>query len=623
MKLGPKLRIPNIATETQGVIGKRGMGKSTYGVICVEELLLQKSQVIVLDPTGGWWGLRADSGSKGDAEFVGFPIPIFGGLHADLPLEETGGSVLADYVVENRLSCVLDLSLFSKGAMRRFVRDFAERFYLLKNQRRDPCHVVIDECDLFVPQRVDSPDMLPLVGAINDLVLRGRLRGIGVTLISQRPARINKDVLTQIEILVAFRLTGPQDIHAYAEWIEHNGTKEDQKRVLSSLSKLERGTGWFWAPGLMDGMLECVAFRDRTTFDSSRTPDGRKVKAPGTLADVDLGKLSDAMKATVEKVKERDPHALRRRIAELEREVTAAEAAADAARKLNPPTTKVERVEIPLMTKAEWDELDRAHHALAALREDLNQLRGSMEDRADKISKWIDVIRERVTFWRNIDQSPRVVGNAWTKPGPRRVKLRHEPVTVPTTFARLEDLETPTLVATMEKDKAGSWRTTIHGERDAPAGVKLGKGERRTLIAIAQHQAEGVTRPQLTQLTGYTRRTRDSYLQKLGQAAFVAPDHGAIIATKAGLDWLGCDYEPLPVGDALLKHWLSNLPEGECNVLMVATKAFPNAIDRSKIDTLTGYTRRTRDSYLQKLKARRLVDDAGRGSIIAASALFD
>lgn len=114
LRLSTKLLVPDLTTETIGIIGKRGSGKSHTGTLLVEELLELGSQVIVLDPTGGWWGLRAGADGQKDG---GYPIPIFGGQHGDMPLEERGGALLAEYVIENRLSAVLDLSDFSKSAI--------------------------------------------------------------------------------------------------------------------------------------------------------------------------------------------------------------------------------------------------------------------------------------------------------------------------------------------------------------------------------------------------------------------------------------------------------------------------------------------------------------------------
>jgi hypothetical protein len=158
-----------------------------------------------------------------------------------------------------------------------------------------------------------------------------------------------------------------------------------------------------------------------------------------------------------------------------------------------------------------------------------------------------------------------------------------------------------------------------------PDGVgvdkQLGKGERSMLIAIAQH-GDGVTREALTVLTGYKRSTRDAYLQRLGVAGFTNPIGNIFLATEAGIAQLGSDFQPLPTGSALREHWLRELPEGERAVLSVLLPAYPSAVDRDLISEATGYKRSTRDAYLQRLGARKLVVDT-RDGMLASDMLFD
>jgi hypothetical protein len=66
-------------------------------------------------------------------------------------------------------------------------------------------------------------------------------------------------------------------------------------------------------------------------------------------------------------------------------------------------------------------------------------------------------------------------------------------------------------------------------------------GERRILTAIAQHP-DGVTREQLTVLTGYKRSSRDTYLQRLRAQALVA-ETDRIRVTAQGLTWLGPNFK--------------------------------------------------------------------------------
>ena len=79
----------------------------------------------------------------------------------------------------------------------------------LVRMRKPPGSVgKIDEADLLAPQRVMAGGER-LLGAMSDLVRRGRVRGLGVTLVTQRPATLNKDILTQAEVLIALRMTAP------------------------------------------------------------------------------------------------------------------------------------------------------------------------------------------------------------------------------------------------------------------------------------------------------------------------------------------------------------------------------------------------------------------------------
>jgi chromosome segregation and condensation protein ScpB len=141
------------------------------------------------------------------------------------------------------------------------------------------------------------------------------------------------------------------------------------------------------------------------------------------------------------------------------------------------------------------------------------------------------------------------------------------------------------------------------------------------LTAIAQHP-NGVTREQLTVLTGYKRSTRDAYLQRMREKHMVNTDGATIIVTAIGLSALGDDFEPLPTGDALQKHWLAKLPEGESRILGQLCAAYPDSVSRDEIGHVHGYARSSRDAYLQRLKARQLIAVVDRGSVRAAAHLF-
>lgn len=130
---------------------------------------------------------------------------------------------------------------------------------------------------------------------------RGRSRGLGLTLISQRPASLNKNVLSQAEVLVVFQMIGKHDRDAIVGWVKMNGDEEKRADLMKTMASLPVGTAWFWSPSWLD-VFQKVPVRRRWTFDSSATTKaGAKRVTPKVLAPVDLevlrGRISDSASA--------------------------------------------------------------------------------------------------------------------------------------------------------------------------------------------------------------------------------------------------------------------------------------------------------------------------------------
>src|SRR6266498_1296679 len=149
-------------SETFAILAKRGAGKTYTASVLVEELLKAGLHAVVVDPVGVWWGLRASA----DGKRPGMPIVILGGDHGDVPLEVTAGQVIADLIVDEGISAVLDLAHFRKGEQVRFMTDFAEQLY---HRNREPLQLVLDEADALAPQR-QMKGQERMLGAVEDLV---------------------------------------------------------------------------------------------------------------------------------------------------------------------------------------------------------------------------------------------------------------------------------------------------------------------------------------------------------------------------------------------------------------------------------------------------------------------
>jgi hypothetical protein len=270
------------------VVGTSGSGKTYATKGLVERLMQAGARVCVVDPLGVWWGLRLAADGTTPALF---PVVVFGGRHADVPLIAGMGTALGRLVGTQALACVVDVSdLGSAAARRTFMTAFTEALY---DSNTEPLHLVLDEADLWAPQRVQL-DGYDLLGRVEEIVRRGRVRGFVPWLITQRPAVLHKDVLSQADILLSMKLTSSQDRAAVGRWIEGQADQAEGRRILAALPRLGRGEGWIWAPS--DGVLARVGFPRIQTFDSSVAPQRMERLAESAPAPpVDLSAIAAAL----------------------------------------------------------------------------------------------------------------------------------------------------------------------------------------------------------------------------------------------------------------------------------------------------------------------------------------
>ena len=261
----------NAATKTFALLAKRGAGKSYTGAVLAEEFYANNIPFIVFDPIDVWWGLRLNK----DGKEAGLPVVVFGLEHADIQLDRDMGREIARAVVKENISCVISTFGMPKVGQRFLIAEFAEEILNINNT---PRHIFIEEAHEFVPQRVMGA-LGKTFNAVSNLVVMGRNRGLGVTLINQRAATINKDVLTQIDTLLAFRNIAPQDRKALREWVEYHAAEGDFDAFMQSLPSLPTGEGWMWSPEFLQ-TFQKIKIRKRRTFHPDREKLGDEFVMP-------------------------------------------------------------------------------------------------------------------------------------------------------------------------------------------------------------------------------------------------------------------------------------------------------------------------------------------------------
>lgn len=568
---------PEAVTQTFGILGMRGSGKSNAGVVMAEEMYRAGLHWVALDPKGDWWGIR----SGADGKSSGLPVVIFGGRHGDVPLEATGGALVADVILEHTLTCVLDLSQFSEGDKIRFLagvgreEGFAGRLYRRKGEQQAPMHLFFEEADDYLPQKA-MRDKAKLLHDCSRLLLWGRASGIGGTAISQRSARIHKDVLTQIDTLIVFRTAAPQDRKAILGWVEHHGQSQ---KLIDSLPGLHSGTGWVWSPEWLQTMQR-VKFLRRSTFDSGATPVlGKTARRPATLADVDVGALSQRMVETIKRAEAEDPRHLKRRIGELEAEL-----------RRKPQVLKpaiIERIQVPVLTGAQLKEF--------------RQLAVQWEKTSPAIGQLADLVARGVAATAAVQQVLEGVQ-----------KHANGTKTAPQVD-----------VAPAVRADYAPRRVAIPPIEGAP---KVHAGARAMLGALAQAGSQGLDRQTLAVRAVVAGKggTFTTYLGRLFSQGLAHAAGGRIALTADGLQRARHDDAPGTPGD-LIAAWMrkSGMHDGARRMLQALVEVYPKGLTREELGERAGVmmTGGTFTTYLGRLRSRGLIE-VHRGDVMASAALF-
>ena len=173
--------------------------------------------------------------------------------------------------------------------------------------------VVLEEADVFAPQSRSTESR----EAVEASIRRGRALGLGATIISQRPAIVSKDALSQSDIYLFFRLISPRDLEAVKEILDYAGVMmDDVREIISHLPRLESGEAILYSPELLK-YLGKVKVKKRVTSHAAETPSPESIKP----VQVDFAEVAEKIREISEMVEaeESELEVLRRRVRSMKR----------------------------------------------------------------------------------------------------------------------------------------------------------------------------------------------------------------------------------------------------------------------------------------------------------------
>lgn len=584
ISLAPGLQIPlELATQASAVMAIRGWGKSYLAKLVAEGLYKAGVPIIAIDPVGIWYGLARD-GKKPESAL---PIPVFGGYHGDIDISRNHGKALAEMIVGDQMSAVIDLQMFRKGDREQFCAEFGEELYHLKSRHRFPLWVLLEEAQKMLPQRSGGGGKgdnfaARMLGAWEDVVRLGRNHGLGCMMVSQRPQSVNKEALNQAEVLFLGRLIAKHERDAIKGWVQENVS--GQELPLGELASLDVGEGFVWSPAWLN-ILKRVRFGQITTADTSSTPKvGAVGKAEPRAAAIDIDALRESFSAAAGEVEENKPAALRRQIVTLQKALKTAQGARAEAAPQSAP--EIVEVKVPVLSGEDTRLLMELQHTARTVVDSVEVLIKGID--GDMLQLKADLVGVQT----HLGGLPDV---AYVKPAPAVITKSPPAVAVDNGDVRLNPSEVALLTALIQcGGHATHARTAIISGR-SPKSSTTGNA----WGALRRH--------------GFATGSKgDGYT-----------------LADAGRDFLP-DVGPLPVGEVLAEHWLGKLRGADHAVLKALVEAYPEPLNNEELQEATkspekpeGYssTSSTLGNAKGKLRALTLIVDAKPLGVAASSDL--
>ena len=543
-----------------------GGGKSRLFRRAIEQTFGHVQQVVV-DPEGEFATLR----EKYDFLLVGD-----GG---ETPADVRSAPLLAHRLLEVGVSAVIDLYEVPKDVRPLWVAAFVNALVEAPKKLWRPLLVYVDEAHEFAPEPGHGEGAAEKASrsALTGLVCKGRKRGFGCFAATHRLGKLSKDFAAELKnVLVGQTWIDVDRDRAAGSLGIGKAEKPDFSRRVKTMAP-----GNFFALGRAF-CLESRQVRIGDVVTRHPEPGARQFSPPPPTDKIlhllpqlkDLPREAAAKEESEEALRD-ELSRLRIRVADLENEVNRV-----------PEEVEVVRAVVP-----------------EALREAIRGFAGRVGEVCRRVSTDLEVV---------LQAEASLLASHLSSEEPASLPERRVPPRAEAQTERTERHERP------------KTRSPSVGSFGLDRAV-LTTGELRVLTAVVQFEPMGgVTREMLTVLLGYKKSSRDTFIKLLKAKGYVVEGEDKILrATPAGREALPDDREGhLPTGARLLAYWRERLPDGERRVLEVAVREYPAPVSREQLDRVTGYKKSSRDTFIKRLKAQRLVTSVG-SDVRASPLLFD
>lgn len=519
---------PGILVDTRLLLTANSGGGKSWGARKLVEEVHGKVQVIILDPEGEFATLR---------EKFDF---VLAGKGGDIPADPRHASLMARKAMELGMDLIVDLYELHPRERIQFVRRFLEGLDQLPKDLWHPVLVLVDEAHIFAPEQGSSE----AADAMAALVSRGRKRGLGAVLLTQRLSKLAKDVAAECRN----KLIGLANL----DLDRKRGADElgftDKAQVLM-LRDLAAGQFYAVGPAFPKGVNAVRIGQVKTSHPKAGAHKAARPPAPSAKVKAALAKLSDLPKEAEQEAKtladlQTQVRTLKGQLQAREREIVApkpVQAPSEAIlKRLSEQATHAANSDARFRIKKALDEYqDRLVAATKTCDQAMNEAFKEFKDQVWKP-------------WAAIPLVMSPVKTLGTVAAPQVVK-------------RLVAQQTP------PTDSSG-----------------LGKCEKAILAVLAQKPGATFSRAKIGARSGYSKNSSGfanalSSLRTKGLISGLADQ----IALPADVDVSGLGLPAVPQG---LEDWLGRLGKCERAIFQELLNARPGAMPREHIAEATGYS---------------------------------
>lgn len=190
----------------------------------------------------------------------------------DLQVGAEHSEKIAELALEQNVPIILDVSGYvDTEEVNQLVHDTTKALFDKEKKLKKPFPILVEEAHEWIPEQGRRGEE----GEVTDMLIRvgkrGRKRGLGLCALSQRPASVDKDYVTQCDYRVWHKLDWDNDLTVIRKVLG--------KEFEDTVKELDVGQAVLDA-NFVEESPQVVKFLRKQTFDAGATPDLEDFERP-------------------------------------------------------------------------------------------------------------------------------------------------------------------------------------------------------------------------------------------------------------------------------------------------------------------------------------------------------